>query len=90
MLQGEVKVNDLTLLQWQADNVHNTCVTPTVYEVTATGIDGGHRPFRYEFQILADGGYTAIATQVVAEVAERCDQAQAFRAAMPAGDVPAR
>ena len=71
MLCGEVKVNDLTLLRWQADNVHNTHTTPRVYEIVATGMDHGHRPFRHEFQIITSGGYTAIATQVLAEVEER-------------------
>lgn len=72
MLHGEIKVNDdLTLLRWQADNVHNTHVTPIVYEVTATGIDHGNRPYRHEFQVLSEGGYTDLVTQILAEVADR-------------------
>lgn len=71
MLHGEVKVNDLTLLQWRAENVHNTRLAPIVYEVTATGLDHGHRPFHYEFQILATG-YPDVVTQVMVEVADRC------------------
>lgn len=81
MLHGEVRVNDLTLLQWQADNVHNTRATPIVYEVTATGLDLGNRPFHYEFQILASNGYADVVTQVMAEVAERCHLAEMRRVA---------
>lgn len=83
MLHGEVKINDLTLLQWRAENVHNTRVAPIVYEVTATGLDHGHHPFRYEFQILATG-YTDVVTQVMAEVADRGARDTATRAAAAA------
>lgn len=79
MLHGEVKVNDLTLLRWQADNVHNSRATPIVYEVTATGLDAGHRPFHYEFQVLAGTGYTGLVAQILAEVAERCDRDASIR-----------
>lgn len=79
MLHGEVKVNDLTLLRWQADNIHNTRTTPIVYEVTATGLDGGHRPFCYEFQILAGAGYVELVTRILAEVQERCDRDRSIR-----------
>lgn len=85
MLHGEVKVNDLTLLRWQADNVHNTRTTPIVYEVTATGLDTGQRPFYYEFQVLAGEGYTGLVTQILAEVAERCDRDSGIRVDAAAG-----
>lgn len=62
--------------------MHNTRAAPIVYEVTATGLDTGHRPFHYEFQILTAGGYTHLVTQILAEVEERCRRDNALRLTM--------
>lgn len=74
MITGEIKVNDHTLLTWQAEHIGPVGLCGLhIYEVTATGIGNDHSRFEADFQLLheRDTGVVVMTAKVMEELYER-------------------